>query len=196
MTGQLLGNMAGIIGDELDALLREAEQRLQGVSTSVQPPRKTAPAFGMAPNTLPSQTAKEDLSMRQIQQPLQQQASKKDTAGSNWFQLPKTEVTPELKRDWQLLRMRNVLDPKHQKKNLRATLPEYSQVGEIIAGPTEFYSARLTRKERKRTLLEEAMASHDPTKLRTKYAGIQRTKSSGKKAFYEKVKSQRRKKGY
>lgn len=89
--------------------------------------------------------------------------------------------------------MRNILDPKHQKKALRPTLPEYSQVGEIIAGPTEYYSARLTRKERKRTLLEEAMSSHDPTKLRDKYAGIQRVKSSGRKAFYEKVKSQRRK---
>lgn len=116
-----------------------------------------------------------------------------DTAGSDWFDLPKTDLTPQFKRDWQLLRMRSLLDPKHQKKALRASAPAYSQVGEIIEGPTEFYSARLTRKERKRTMLEEAMSSHDSAKLQTKYAGIQRNKTSGKKAFYQNVKSQRRK---
>ena len=37
---------------------------------------------------------------------------KKATAGSDWYNLPKTVVTPELKRDLQLLKMRDVLDPK------------------------------------------------------------------------------------
>lgn len=119
--------------------------------------------------------------------------SPQDTAGSDWFNLPKTDLTPQFKRDWQLLRMRSLLDPKHQKKALRASAPTYSQVGEIIEGPTEFYSARLTRKERKRTLLDEAMGEHDSVKLHTKYAGIQRNKTSGKKAFYQKVVTQRRK---
>lgn len=101
-------------------------------------------------------------------------------------------MTPEFKRDWQLLRMRGVLDPKHQKKALRASAPEFSHVGEIIAGPTEFFSARLTRKERKRTLLEEVMSVHDNSKFETKYAGIQKQKSSGKKAFYNKLVTQRK----
>lgn len=89
--------------------------------------------------------------------------------------------------------MRSLLDPKQQKKTLRASAPDYSQVGEIIEGPTEFYSARLTRKERKRTLLDETMREQDTTKLQTKYAGIQRSKTSGKKAFYQNVVAQRRK---
>lgn len=116
-----------------------------------------------------------------------------DNAGSNWFNLPKTDMTPQLKRDWQILRMRNVLDPKHQRKNLRANPPEYSHVGEIVAGPADFHSARLTRKERKRTLLEEAMHEGSNTKLKSKFTGIQHSKASGKKAFYNKLVAQRRK---
>lgn len=115
------------------------------------------------------------------------------TAGSQWFNLPKTSLTPEFKREWQLLRMRGLLDPKNQKKALRTAAPEYSHVGKVIAGPTDFYSARLTRKERKATLSEEMIGAVDGQKLRTKYAGIQRTKTSGKKAFYQKLVSQRRK---
>lgn len=89
--------------------------------------------------------------------------------------------------------MRGVLDPKHQKKALRASAPEYSHTGEIIAGPTEFYSARLTRKERKGTILEEVMSTYDSEKFAAKYAGIQKQKASGKKAFYKKVVATRRK---
>lgn len=89
--------------------------------------------------------------------------------------------------------MRGLLDPKHQKKALRANAPEYSQVGEVIAGPTDFYSSRLTRKERKNTILKEVTDTVNKTKLQTKYAGIQRDKASGKKAFYKKLVSQRRK---
>ena len=37
---------------------------------------------------------------------------KKATSGSEWYNLPRTILTPELKRDLQLLKMRSVLDPK------------------------------------------------------------------------------------
>lgn len=89
--------------------------------------------------------------------------------------------------------MRGLLDPKHQKKALRSAPPEYSQVGEVIAGPADYYSARLSRKDRKRTIFEEVAAAHDKEKLGGKYAGIQRNKTSGKKAFYQRLVSQRRK---
>lgn len=89
--------------------------------------------------------------------------------------------------------MRGLLDPKHQKKALRSAPPEYSRIGQVIGGPADFYSARLTRKERKQTIFEEVMGAHDGDKLKGKYAGIQRNKTSGKKAFYQRVVSQRRK---
>jgi hypothetical protein len=37
-------------------------------------------------------------------------------------------------------------------------IPKYFQMGEIVEGTGEFYSARLTKKERKTTLTEELLA--------------------------------------
>lgn len=89
--------------------------------------------------------------------------------------------------------MRGLLDPKHQKKALRADAPKYSQVGKIIEGPADFYSARLARKERRQTILGEVMREQSNDKLKSKYAAIQKKKTSGKKAFYQKLVAQRRK---
>ena len=115
-----------------------------------------------------------------------------DDAGPQWFNMPKAEMTPQLKRDWQLLRMRGLLDPKHQKKALSKTPPEYLQVGELIAGPTDPLRSRLGRKERKRTITEEVLTTHDAAKVRNKYAGIQKQKTSGKKSFYKKLMQKRK----
>ncbi|KAI8717944.1 30S ribosomal protein S10 [Fusarium sp. LHS14.1] len=196
--------MTDILDAQVDVLLRKAEQRLRdGPATSAD--LVPTAARGVKPDTVKvvqqqpasdssSSSKKNDLSVRAPPQPQAGLKSKeKTTAGANWFDLPKTVLTPEFKRDWQLLRMRGILDPKHQKKALRASAPEYSQVGEIIAGPTEFYSARLTRKERKATMMEEVMSTYDKDKFTTKYAGIQKQKTSGKKAFYKKLVAQRRK---
>ncbi|KAK7409042.1 mitochondrial 37S ribosomal protein rsm10 [Neonectria punicea] len=194
--------MTTILDDQVDELLRKAEQRLRNDAASavtvpdaavagVKLDISTAVQSQASGNSANSTTSKTDLSVRAPPQPrtgLSTQA--KTTAGSKWFDLPKTDLTPQFKRDWQLLRMRGILDPKHQKKALRASAPEYSHVGEIIAGPTEFYSARMTRKERKGTLLEEVMSSHDGTKFSNKYAGIQKQKTSGKKGFYQKYQAE------
>ncbi|KAH7140537.1 Fcf2 pre-rRNA processing-domain-containing protein [Dactylonectria macrodidyma] len=193
--------MTDISDDQVFELLRKAEQRLRNdVESAVTVPSAGAGVKSDASTAIQQQASnngsnsKTDLSVRDPTRPekgLVDQA--KTTAGSQWFDLPKTKLTPEFKRDWQLLRMRGILDPKHQKKALRASAPEYSHVGEIIAGPTEFYSARLTRKERKGTMLEEVMSSYDQAKFSAKYAGIQKQKTSGKKGFYQKVVAQRRK---
>ena len=89
--------------------------------------------------------------------------------------------------------MRGILDPKHQKKALHKEPPKYSQVGEIIAGAADPRSSRLSRKERKRTMLDEAISSYDQDKLHTKASGIRKVKASGRKAFYQGVVAQRRK---
>lgn len=118
----------------------------------------------------------------------------KPTAGDDWFNLPKTEMTPELKRDLQLLRMRSVLDPKrhYKKEGGKANPPEFSQVGTIVEGPTEFFSARIAKKDRKRTFVEEAMALERETRrFESRYNDIQATKRSGKKAFYKNLRSKR-----
>lgn len=70
-----------------------------------------------------------------------------------------------MKRDLQILKMRNVLDPhRHYKKEGgKMQVPEFSQVGTIIEGPTEFYSGRLENRQRKRTFVEEVLAGEQET---------------------------------
>jgi hypothetical protein len=121
--------------------------------------------------------------------------ARKANAGSNWYNLPRTNLTPELKRDLQLLKMRSVLDPhRHYKKdNRKSDVPEFSQVGTIIEGPTEYFSGRLSNKERKRTFVEEVLTGEQASgKFKSKYNEIQTTKSSGRKDHYKKMKALRR----
>lgn len=108
--------------------------------------------------------------------------------------MPKTNLTPELKRDYQLLAMRSTLDSKrfYKKDDSRSAVPEYSQVGTMIEGPTEYFSSRMTKKERKRTLADEILDEERETKkLRAKYNEIQKVKTSGKKGDYKKAMQKR-----
>ncbi|KAG6017197.1 hypothetical protein E4U54_008072 [Claviceps lovelessii] len=171
--------MPEITTSSIDDLLSQAEERLQ----SHPPDSKlnAVPAVKLSHDVSMPKVKEEKLSVRQPQIAMTGAAKKNNTAGSNWFDLPKTDMTPEFKREWQLLRMRGLLDPKHQKKALRANAPAYSQIGEVVAGPTDFYSSRLTRKEQKNTILEEVLDSVDKQKLQVKYAGIQRDKTFPKR---------------
>ena len=117
------------------------------------------------------------------------------TAGPAWFDLPKTKVTKELKRDLQLLHMRNVLDPKRhfKKENKKVTSPEFSQVGTIVEGPTEFFSARVPRKQRTKTLAAELLADQSAKKrFKSKYGELQGLKRAGKKTYSKSRKLRKR----
>ena len=51
------------------------------------------------------------------------------TKGQDWYGMPATEVTDEIKRDLEVLKMRDALDPKRfYKKNSSKELPKYFQV--------------------------------------------------------------------
>jgi hypothetical protein len=107
--------------------------------------------------------------------------------------MPKTELTPQLRRDLQLLKMRSVLDPKrHYKKDgSKNDIPAFSQVGTVIEGATEFYSSRLKNKDRKQTILEEVISQEqDSGRFQRKYEDINK---SGKKAHYKSVMAKRNK---
>lgn len=68
-------------------------------------------------------------------------------------------------------------------------------MGTIIEGPTEFFSARLSNKDRKRTLVEDVLASENASgRFKAKYGEIQASKTSGKKQFYKNLKAKRRNK--
>lgn len=110
--------------------------------------------------------------------------------------MPKTVLTPQLKRDLQLIEMRPVLDPhRHYKKTSgKNKVPEFSQVGTVIEGPTEWYSSRINKKERAKNFVEEAMAGERETgRFKRKYEEIQEKKTSGKKAYYNSLMDRRKK---
>ena len=95
--------------------------------------------------------------------------------------------------------MRNVLDPhRHYKKEGGGKMqaPEYSQVGTIVEGPTEFFTGRVENRKRKRTFVEEVLAGERETgRFGRKYGEVQGRKRSGKKGFYKGVQERRRRGG-
>jgi hypothetical protein len=107
--------------------------------------------------------------------------------------MPKAEMTDEIKRDLQVLKMRHILDRKrHYKKMGNRPDPKYFQIGTIIESPTEFFSARMNKKDRKQTIVEELMASDDSkTYYKRKYNEVQERTNSGGKKHYKKLKAQR-----
>lgn len=100
-------------------------------------------------------------------------AEAEKTAGDKWFGLPASEHTEAAKADLELLQMRNAIDPTaHYRRNDRSTLPKYFQVrlyysylviyilfqiGRVVDAPEDYYSGRMTRKERKKTIVDELL---------------------------------------
>jgi Fcf2 pre-rRNA processing protein len=102
---------------------------------------------------------------------------------------------PQLKRDLQILRLRGVLDPKvhFKKQSAKSQEPRYCHVGQVVEGPTEFFSARLAKKGRKRSLADEVLAiSGLKAKTKARYSVIQEKRTNGRKGFYKKFLAQRR----
>jgi hypothetical protein len=80
------------------------------------------------------------------------------TAGDDWFHMKAPEITDEIKRDLEVIQMRRALFRDHQYKR-RATdkAPEHFQIGTVVEGSGDYYSSRLTRKERSKTLVDELL---------------------------------------
>ncbi|ORE15592.1 Fcf2-domain-containing protein [Rhizopus microsporus] len=144
---------------------------------------KDAPLVLKASNTLEQKASRKE-----------RQQEREKTTGKDWFDMPRPEITPELKRELQILKMRHVLDRKrHYKKMGKKEDPKYFQVGTIIEGPTEFYSARLTKKERKQTIIDELLANEEQKQYyKRKYSEVSTRTNSGGKRDYKKLKAQRK----
>ncbi|GMT20895.1 hypothetical protein PFISCL1PPCAC_12192 [Pristionchus fissidentatus] len=85
-------------------------------------------------------------------------AEREKTTGQSWFDMPATEMTDDRRADLELLSMRATLDPKRfYRKNDRAVLPKYFQVGRVVEDKRDFYGGRLTKAERKKNMLDEMM---------------------------------------
>lgn len=61
------------------------------------------------------------------------QAQREKSAGRGWFDLPATQLTPEVKNDLKILKLRNALDPtQHYRANDSKQPPKYFQVRESL----------------------------------------------------------------
>jgi len=107
--------------------------------------------------------------------------------------MPRANLDSTLKADLSLLKLRGVLDPKqhYKKESSKSLVSEFMEVGRIIEGPLE-YNTRLPNRERKRTFIEEVLANGSSMgRFKNRYNEIQSSKTSGKRVYYEKMKSKR-----
>ena len=119
---------------------------------------------------------KPKLGKRALARQKQQERSK--TKGSDWFDMKAPEVTEEVKRDLEVLQMRNAIDPKKfYKKNDRNVLPKFFQVGQYIDGPLDRNTSN-EKKSKKKSLVDELMADAEFKKYnKRKYTEIIEEKS-------------------
>lgn len=118
----------------------------------------------------------------------------KEEKTSKWFSIPKVELTSDLKRDLSILKNRSTLDPKRFYKKDNWQIPENFQFGTIIEDKSEFYSARLNKKQRSTTFTGELLKDSDKKQwFKRRYNEIQDKKKSGGKASYKNLQEKRRK---
>ncbi|RHY13983.1 hypothetical protein DYB25_000710 [Aphanomyces astaci] len=116
----------------------------------------------------------------------------KNQTSSKWFNMVSNELTAEAKRDIQLIKMRNYIDPKRFYKSSdhrKSAMPKVFQVGTVIEGAAEFKSARVSRKDRHQTFTEEIL--HDKKiggYTKRKYGDIQAAKANPGKNKFKKAK--------
>merc|ERR1719268_314970 len=85
------------------------------------------------------------------------------------------------------------MDPKRfYKKSDNRDLPKYFQIGTVVDSPYDFYTDRVPKKARKRTMVDELLADAEFKKFnKRKYVEIIKDKerNSGKRKFTKKNKS-------
>ena len=120
-----------------------------------------------------------------------QQSKKHETAGPKWFDMPATPMTPELEKDLKVLQMRSAIDRKrHYKKGEEVGKSKYFQMGTIVSDATGFYSDRLTRKQRPKTLVDTLLKDAETQSyFKKKYNELQvKYQAKGRGAFSSKNK--------
>ena len=168
--------------NEFDILGRNTSTNKKTVSSM----RESSIKLASSAEALPTQM----LSRKDQKKKEEEEKEKKD-----WFLLPKPsdDRKREVQRDLLLIKHRAALDPKRHYKKQKWVFPERFSVGTIVEPREEFYSSRITKKNRKSTILESLMTDEDTNKyFKRKYEEIQIKKASGKKGYYNKRKAMRR----
>jgi hypothetical protein len=116
------------------------------------------------------------------------------SAGAGWFGMKPTAITDEVKTDLAVIKNRNFLDPKRFYKS-SDKFGSVLQVGTVIEGATEYYSSRLTKKQRRSNITEEIMAdSSSADYARNKFRSMQHDKMN--QAKKQKIKPKKGRRGF
>ena len=108
--------------------------------------------------------------------------NKVQNSNDSWTNMNGVKLTPEIEKDLKLLSMRNALDlGRHYKSGEKIGGKDKPfQVGTIIEGSSEFYSGRLTRRQRKPTLVDTLLYDEEKRSIyKTKFNNLQRKHQSG-----------------
>lgn len=144
---QLVGSGAM---ETIDKLINELSEEID-----VRPKRVVGPEFESESRLEP---VKPDLLTRSERRK-RAQRSREATAGAKWFDLPAKELSLEDKLALDAIKLRETLDPsRFYKKKSTDKIAKHFHIGTVIEHPTDFYSDRATRKERKQTLVDELIS--------------------------------------
>jgi hypothetical protein len=173
--------------DAITGIFASGKSRIGGDRSSMRNPivgtgmaQKVASSMVWKPNiALPSRnldprtsvpTMKHGNSYRRIQEQASTKPppSKKELS-KEWFRLPTQEITDEVKADLRVLRLRSAFDTKRfYRKDDSSKFPTQFHVGRVVEHAADFYSSRLTKKQRKTTMAEEVMHDEHLSAVRKK----------------------------
>lgn len=81
---------------------------------------------------------------------------REESAGKAWGNMPKQELTEEVKADLRAIQLRNFIYPnRFYKSTDLKKLPKYFQIGTVVADKNEPQNMRLTKKEQKGSIAEQ-----------------------------------------
>lgn len=99
----------------------------------------------------------------------EKEREKGKTTGRRWFDMSAPELTPQLKNDLKLMKYSKVLTKDTFFKNDdRRGAPKFFQLGTVMDSSEDFYSSRLTKKERRGNLVDELLADANFKRLQKK----------------------------
>lgn len=117
---------------------------------------------------------------------------------SDWHEIPVARMTPELQKDLRVIENRQHLDPKRFYKSSgtgrkKGELPNRVHVGTVMVGAHEFYSSRLTRRERRRSVLDEVLSDERVMNYtKNKFKTLQQAKQINKRVIDPAARRKRR----
>jgi hypothetical protein len=113
-----------------------------------------------------------------------QKSKAKDTAGAAWFHLPATPLTPELEKDLKVLSMRGALDRKQfYRGGEQPGKSKYFQIGTVVDNATGFYSDRLSKKMRPKSIVDTLLKDEESKAYyKKKFNDLQVKYKSGRKS--------------